>query len=109
MLNQKIKSDNFTLHTISKRFDKIACGFISTTFGFFSGYWKIRISDQGKEKTTFVCRFETFRFELMPFGLMNAPSTFQRKKDGLLGRFSFVKEYLVDVFLFSEKGQQQFQ
>lgn len=54
-----------------------------------------------KEKTTFVCRFGTYQFELMPFGLMNSPSTFQRLIDEVFKKFPFFRAYLDDVVVFS--------
>ena len=49
-----------------------------------------------------VCRYGTFQFEVMPFGLMNAPSTFQRMMDGVLKDLPFVRVYLHDLVVFSE-------
>ena len=59
-----------------------------------------------KEMTTFVCRFGTFQFEVIPFGLMNAPSTFQRMMDQLFQGLRFVKIYLDDVVFFSKSVQE---
>ena len=59
------------------------------------------MAENCKEKTTFVCPFGTFQFEVMPFGLMNAPSTFQRMMDQLFRELSFVSVYLDDVVVFS--------
>nr|GEV53921.1 reverse transcriptase domain-containing protein [Tanacetum cinerariifolium] len=44
----------------------------------FSGYFQIPIDPQDQEKTTFACPYGTFAYRLMPFGLCNAPGTFQR-------------------------------
>nr|GEW35133.1 reverse transcriptase domain-containing protein [Tanacetum cinerariifolium] len=44
----------------------------------FSGYFQISIDPQDQEKTTFTCPYGTFAYRRMPFGLCNAPSTFQR-------------------------------
>lgn len=54
-----------------------------------------------KEKTTFMCRFGTEKFEVMPVGLMNAPSTFQRMMDNLLVTLPFFKIYLDEIVVFS--------
>ena len=43
----------------------------------YSGYNQITISLEDQEKTTFTCRYGTFAFRRMPFGLCNAPGTFQ--------------------------------
>nr|GFC07984.1 reverse transcriptase domain-containing protein [Tanacetum cinerariifolium] len=44
----------------------------------FSGYFQIPIDPKDKEKTTFTCPYGTFAYKRMPFGLCNAPGTFQR-------------------------------
>ncbi|GJY72149.1 retrovirus-related pol polyprotein from transposon 17.6 [Tanacetum coccineum] len=44
----------------------------------FSGYFQIPIAPQDQEKTTFTCPYRTFAYKRMPFGLCNAPTTFQR-------------------------------
>nr|GEZ26110.1 reverse transcriptase domain-containing protein [Tanacetum cinerariifolium] len=45
--------------------------------GFF-GYFQIPIDPKDQEKTTFTCPYGTFAYRRMPFGLCNAPGTFQR-------------------------------
>nr|GEX11323.1 reverse transcriptase domain-containing protein [Tanacetum cinerariifolium] len=45
----------------------------------FSGYFQIPIDPQDQEKTTFTCPYGTFAYRRMPFGLCNAPGTFQRE------------------------------
>ena len=44
----------------------------------FNGYNQIQISPKDKEKTTFTCPSGTFSYRVLPFGLCNAPATFQR-------------------------------
>ncbi|GJS70774.1 reverse transcriptase domain-containing protein [Tanacetum coccineum] len=44
----------------------------------FSRYFQIPIDPQDQEKTTFTCLYGTFAYRRMPFGLCNAPGTFQR-------------------------------
>ncbi|GKF58768.1 hypothetical protein Tco_0172305 [Tanacetum coccineum] len=44
----------------------------------FSGYFQIPIDPKDQEKTTFTCPYGTFAYRRMPFGLCNAPGTFQR-------------------------------
>nr|GFA00019.1 reverse transcriptase domain-containing protein [Tanacetum cinerariifolium] len=50
----------------------------------FSGYFQIPIDPQDQEKTTFTCPYGTFAYRRMPFGLCNAPNTFQRTARALI-------------------------
>nr|GEW52573.1 reverse transcriptase domain-containing protein [Tanacetum cinerariifolium] len=53
--------------------------------GFF-GYFQIPINPPDQEKTTFTCPYGTFVYRRMPFGLCNAPRTFQRPMTHLLDK-----------------------
>ncbi|KAL0396045.1 UNVERIFIED_CONTAM: Retrovirus-related Pol polyprotein from transposon.6 [Sesamum calycinum] len=62
----------------------------------FSGYYQIAIAQEDQEKTTFTCPFGTFAFRRMPFGLCNAPGTFQRC---MMSIFSEYIEKCIEVFM----------
>ncbi|RVW88710.1 Retrovirus-related Pol polyprotein from transposon 17.6 [Vitis vinifera] len=61
-----------------------------------SGYFQIEIDLADQEKTTFTCPFGTFAYRRMPFGLCNAPATFQRC---MLSIFSDMVERIMEVFM----------
>ncbi|KAM2339267.1 hypothetical protein ACFX1X_018870 [Malus domestica] len=58
--------------------------------------WRIPISLEDQEKTTFTCPFGTFAYRRMPFGLCNAPATFQRC---MMSIFSDLVERCIEVFM----------
>ena len=62
----------------------------------FSGYLQIHIAPKDQEKTTFTCPFGTFAYRRMPFGLCNAPGTFQRC---MLSIFSDFLESCIEMFM----------
>nr|GEZ79765.1 reverse transcriptase domain-containing protein [Tanacetum cinerariifolium] len=62
----------------------------------FSGYFQIPIDLQDQEKTTFTCPYGTFAYRRMPFGLCNAPGTFQRC---MMAIFHDIIEETIEVFM----------
>ncbi|GJT51743.1 reverse transcriptase domain-containing protein [Tanacetum coccineum] len=62
----------------------------------FSGYFQIPIDPQDQEKTTFTCLYGTFAYRRMPFGLCNAPGTFQRC---MMAIFHDMIEKTMEVFM----------
>nr|GEX59392.1 reverse transcriptase domain-containing protein [Tanacetum cinerariifolium] len=62
----------------------------------FSGYFQIPIDPRDQEKTTFTCPYEMFAFQRIPFGLCNAPGTFQRC---MLAIFHDMVEKTIKVFM----------
>ena len=43
-----------------------------------SGYWQLKVAPEDRHKTAFITKYGLFEYTKMPFGLCNAPSTFQR-------------------------------
>ncbi|XP_073307108.1 uncharacterized protein [Primulina huaijiensis] len=62
----------------------------------YSGYNQISIALEDQEKTTFTCPYDTFAFRRMPFGLCNAPATFQRC---MMAIFADMVEEIMEVFM----------
>ena len=73
-----------------------------STMDLASGYWKVAKSPEAKRKAAFVTNEGLFQFRVMPFGLCNAPATFERLMDRVLCgmRWSRCLVYLDDVISF---------
>ncbi|UYV82396.1 hypothetical protein LAZ67_21001940 [Cordylochernes scorpioides] len=70
-----------------------------------SGYWQVEIEERDKEKTAFTTAHGLYEFNVMPFGLCNAPATFERNIDNVLGnlRWQICLCYLDDVIIYSSE------
>ena len=77
-LNAAMKKDHFPLPFIDQILDRLTCQSYFCFLDGYSGYNQIAIHLNDQEKTMFTCPFSTFIFRRMPFGLCNAPATFQR-------------------------------
>ena len=81
-----------------------------TTLDLARGYWQVPMSEKDKAKTAFTTPRGLFQFQVMPFGLSGAPSTFQRMMDTLIrGLESFTAVYLDDIIIFSETWKEHIQ
>ena len=95
-LNTATKKDHYPLPFINQMLDRLV-GYPHLCFldGYF-GYNLIAIALGDQEKTTFTCPYCTFSFRRMPFGLCNAPATFQR---WLVCIFSDLVEEVMEIFM----------
>ena len=69
---------------IDNRLNSLAGSKWFTTLDLASGYWQVELRPKDKEKKAFCTRDGHFEFNVMPFGLCNAPVTFQRLMDLVL-------------------------
>nr|GEZ96345.1 reverse transcriptase domain-containing protein [Tanacetum cinerariifolium] len=77
-VNDATRKDHFPLPFIDQMLERLAGNEYYCFLNGFSGYFQIPIDPQDQEKTTFTCPYGTFTYYRMPFGLCNAPGTFQR-------------------------------
>jgi len=74
-----------------------------------SGFWKIQIAEQDRYKTAFTVPFGHYEWNVMPFGLKNAPSKFQNiMNDIFTPCTNFIIVYIDDVLVFSNTIDQHF-
>ncbi|GJV54654.1 reverse transcriptase domain-containing protein [Tanacetum coccineum] len=77
-LNEATRKDHFPLPFMDQMLERLAGNEYYCFLDGFSGYFQIPIDPHDQEKTTFTCPYGTFAYRRMPFGLCNAPGTFQR-------------------------------
>ncbi|CAL9024213.1 unnamed protein product [Prunus brigantina] len=72
-----------------------------------SDFWQIQITESDRYKTAFVTPFGHYEWNVMPFGLKNAPSEFQNIMNEIFNPYShFSIVYIDDVLIFSESIEQ---
>nr|GFB35855.1 putative reverse transcriptase domain-containing protein [Tanacetum cinerariifolium] len=95
-LNDATRKDHFPLPFIDQMLERLAgYDYYCFLYGFL-GYFQIPIALEDQEKTTFTCPYRTFAYKRMPFGLYNAPVTFQRC---MMAIFHELIEDIIEVFM----------
>ncbi|GJT94004.1 reverse transcriptase domain-containing protein, partial [Tanacetum coccineum] len=95
-LNDATRKDHFPLPFMDQMLERLAGNEFYCFLDGFSRYFQIPIDPQDQEKTTFTCPYGTFAYKRMPFGLCNAPGTFQRCMTAI---FHDMIENTMEVFM----------
>jgi len=96
-LNSMTRKDHFPLLFMDQILERVAGHEFYCFLDGYSGYNQIEIAlEEDQEKTTFTCPFGTFAYRKMPFGLCNAPATFQRC---MLSIFSNMVKRFLEIFM----------
>lgn len=107
-LNEKTINDKYPIPEITDILDKLGRAKYFSTIDLVSGFHQIQLAEEDTEKTSFSVNGGKYEFTRMPFGLKNAPATFQRVMDcilrDLVGGCCFV--YMDDIIIFSSSLQE---
>ena len=84
LLNGHTRKDSYPLPRIDATLEALSGSTCFSTLDLQSGYWQIDMHPDDKDKTAFTTGKGLWNFRTMPFGLCNAPATFERLMDLVL-------------------------
>jgi transposase InsO family protein len=107
-LNAMTVRDAYPIPRIDDTLDSLQEAKFVSTLDLRSGYWQVEMDKSSREKTAFVTHKGLFEFNVMPYGLTNAPATFQRLMDIVLAglKWQCCLVYIDDVVIYSSTFEQ---
>ncbi|KAF9761335.1 Retrovirus-related Pol polyprotein from transposon opus [Nosema granulosis] len=104
-LNQITIRDSYMSPRVDEIYDELSKARIFSILDATSGYYQIAMEESDKEKTAFSFKGRLYEYNRMPFGLCNAPETFQRAMDAIFRTENrkFVIPYLDDIIVYSQR------
>ena len=103
-LNKITTKNRYPLPLIGELLDRISRAKYFTKFDVRDGYHRLRMASGEEWKTAFRCRYGLYEYTVMPFGLCNAPGTFQHYMNDTFREFldEFLIVYLDDLLIYSD-------
>ena len=103
-LNARTKKDAFPLPRIDDSLNSLSGQAWFSTLDLASRYWQVRLSENAKPKTAFATHSGLFQFAVMPFGLCNAPATFERLMSQVMRGLHWKRciVYIDDILVFGK-------
>ena len=111
-LNTLTIKDSHPLPHICETLESLAGAAHYSTFDLNSGFWQVPMDEESKQYTAFTLgSMGLYECESMPFGLCNAPPTFQRLMQNCFGKLNltYCLIYLDDMIVFSEMPEEHLQ
>ncbi|MES9884745.1 MAG: reverse transcriptase domain-containing protein [Sedimenticola sp.] len=107
-LNSCTYKDSYPLPKIDESLDSLRGSRWFSTLDLASGYWQVAMDEQDVEKTGFATTCGLYQFTVMPFGLCNAPATFERMMEVVLSglHWETCLLYIDDIIVFADSFEQ---
>uniref|UniRef100_A0A669CU45 Gypsy retrotransposon integrase-like protein 1 n=1 Tax=Oreochromis niloticus TaxID=8128 RepID=A0A669CU45_ORENI len=101
-VNSVTKPDSYPLPRMEDCVDRVGSAKFVTKLDLLKGYWQVLLTSHAAEISAFVTPDHFLQYTVMPFGLRNAPATFQRLMNIVLGSVRQCEVYLDDIVVYSD-------
>ncbi|XP_068213861.1 uncharacterized protein [Palaemon carinicauda] len=108
-LNAVTKPESYPLPRIEDCLESLGESPYLSKIDLENGYWQVPLAEESWPLTAFITRDGLYQCRVMPFGLRNAPSCFQRLKNKVLVGISNCVVYLDDIVIFSKTWEEHLQ
>ena len=107
-LNACTRLNKYPLPRIDTMLDHLRGAKLFSSIDLTSGYWQIKLREEDKPLTSFQTPYGLYQFKVMPFGLVNAPATFQALMNSIFSPYlyRFIMVYLDDILVFSRTPEE---
>eukprot|EP00731_Ephydatia_muelleri_P011946 Em0006g840a len=107
-VNEVTRKDAYPLPRVDDTLDTLVGSKFFTTLDLASGYWQVEVAPEDQPKTAFTTPEGLYQFKVMPFGLCNAPATFQRLMNRVLSglKWSSCLVYFDDIIVVGTTFQE---
>jgi hypothetical protein len=107
-LNAITRKDRYPLPLIEETLSRISHAKIFTKIDIRQAFHRVRMHPDAEELTTFRTRYGAYKYKVLPFGLTNGPSTFQRFINEVLMEYldDFCSAYIDDILIFSDTEEE---
>ncbi|KAK3089262.1 hypothetical protein FSP39_002191 [Pinctada imbricata] len=101
-VNSVTETDSYPIPRIDDCIDKIGSAKFVSKFDLLKGYWQVPLTERAREISAFATPDGLYQYKVMPFGMKNAPATFQRMIHSLLNHLEGCEAYIDDVIIYSD-------
>ena len=108
-VNKLTKPDSFPLPRMEDCVDQVGSAKFVSKFDLLKGYWQVPLTPRAREIASFITPSGLYSYKVMPFGLRNAPATFQRLMNKVVSGLVGCAVDLDDVVVYSDTWEDHLQ